>query len=274
MPLACESERMIGEDLKVANGTNAGAWIEPRLGGKFGAVTLHVPSGFEAYARVFHPPADEGQNPVRWTDVANALGGTAHREMQWYSLLGVEPYDDSKWPGSPPSTGEMDLDELDALCAILATHRTDPMQCFFGLSTIPGWEDMFTVDELWRGLLRLPDRDYIVIEGPLSAVDRITFDASKSSSTTIVSFSSKGDGPPPNPDPSLFISRRSPNLIWPADRAWFVISEVDFDSTLVGGTAALIDAMVSSPDLEAWQVGETTSLAYDADRINGAEGET
>jgi hypothetical protein len=190
--------------------------------------------------------------------------------MQWYSLLGAKLYDDSKWPGSPPSTGGMDLDELDALCEILALHTTDPKRCFFGLTTIRGWEGMFTVDEVGHGLLRLPGRDYIVVEGPLSAVDQITFDASKSSSTTIVSFSSKGGGPPPPPDPADFISREPPNLIWPTDRAWFVISEVDFDSTLTGGSAALIDAIAASPALEARQVDPMTSLACDADKVNKA----
>jgi hypothetical protein len=63
-----------------------------------------------------------------------------------------------------------------------------------------------------------------------------------------------------------------PNLIWPADRSWFVVSEVDFDSTLVGGSAELIKAIVESPALEAWQVEPTDSLAFDADKINGASG--
>jgi hypothetical protein len=83
-----------------------------------------------------------------------------------------------------------------------------------------------------------------------------------------------GDGPPPAdlPEPDLEPRRDVPNLIWPADRSWFVVSEVDFDSTLVGGSAELIKAIVESPALEAWQVEPTDSLAFDADKINGASG--
>jgi hypothetical protein len=62
--------------------------------------------------------------------------------------------------------------------------------------------------------------------------------------------------------------RDAPNLIWPADHTWFMASEVDFDSTLVGGSAELIQAIVDSPKLEAWQVKPTDSLAADADKIN------
>jgi hypothetical protein len=61
-----------------------------------------------------------------------------------------------------------------------------------------------------------------------------------------------------------------PNLIWPADHSWFVASEVDFDSTLVGGSAELVETIVQCPALEAWQVEPTDSLAIDADKINGA----
>lgn len=266
---------MLASDLKVTDGSLAGSWIEPRLGGEFGAVTLQVPKGYEAYARVFHPASDEEGNPVRWAEVAKPVGGTAHREMQWNSLIGVEldDHSDSKWPGSEPMTGEMDLDDLDVLCRILAAHTADPEHCFFGLCTIQGWEGMFTEGERKRQLELPWDRNHIVLEGPLSAVDQITFDWSKSS-TTFVVVSQTGDDPPPPPNPALFVSRAPPHLIWPADRAWYVASEVDFDSTLVGGTTALIDAIVGSPDIEAWQVEETTSLACDADRINGAAGET
>jgi hypothetical protein len=60
----------------------------------------------------------------------------------------------------------------------------------------------------------------------------------------------------------------APNLIWPKDRAWFVASEYDFDSTLVGGSRELIVAILDSPDLEAWEVDPEVSLQADADKIN------
>jgi hypothetical protein len=56
--------------------------------------------------------------------------------------------------------------------------------------------------------------------------------------------------------------------MWPSDRAWFLASEIDFDSTLVGGTRDLIESILDNPGLDAWPVGPDDSLAYDADRIN------
>jgi len=61
---------------------------------------------------------------------------------------------------------------------------------------------------------------------------------------------------------------QSPNIFWPADRAWCVASEIDFDSTLVAGSQKLITALVDDPALDAWQIKPTDSLTYDADIIN------
>ena len=62
--------------------------------------------------------------------------------------------------------------------------------------------------------------------------------------------------------------RQSPNLFWPADRTWCVASEIDFDSTLIGGSTELVDAILQAPELDAWSVQPDDSLAHDADRLN------
>jgi hypothetical protein len=65
-------------DLKIVDGAFAGAWIKSRLGGEFGAVTLQVPRGYEAYARILHPASDSDWNTVNWAEVANIFGRTVH----------------------------------------------------------------------------------------------------------------------------------------------------------------------------------------------------
>jgi hypothetical protein len=42
----------------------------------------------------------------------------------------------------------------------------------------------------------------------------------------------------------------APSLWWPADRAWFVATEIDSSSTYVGGTDGLIDRLLSDIQLE------------------------
>jgi hypothetical protein len=269
---------MKANDLKVVNGEVVGSWIKPRLGGSFGAVTLQVPQGFGAYARILHPATDLDGNPVRWADVAGALGTTAHREMQWHAILGLSGPEGlqgsyradsmigSKWLGNDPAIGEMRLDELDALCQVLAAHTGDTRNCFFGLCVIESWLNDFTKDEM-KPLLELPwGRDHIVLAGPLSAVDQIARD--EPSPNRAIAVSVRNGEPSPDRPQVDRIWRRAPNLIWPADRTWFVASEVDFDSTLVGGAAELVQAIVDSPAMEAWAVEPTTSLAVDADNIN------
>lgn len=271
---------MISHDLTITDGAKAGGWIRPRLVGEFGTVSLQVPKGFDAYARIFHPAADPEGHPVSWAEVAKARGTTPHREMQWRAILGFadaegrggsrSPDDPNgaKWAGSDPPTGAMDIETLDALCEILAVRTADPTDCFFGLCTIQGWEDSFSADEL-QPLLALPDgRDHIILAGPLSAVNQIAYDWSKSTSIEMTSISGKAEKPLLTPDQSEDLRREAPNLTWPADKSWFVASEVDFDSTLVGGTDELIEAIVESSNLEAWRVEPSNSLAINADKIN------
>jgi hypothetical protein len=78
-----------------------------------------------------------------------------------------------------------------------------------------------TLDEIGRARsrLRLPGRDYVVLAGPLRGALRIG------------SFNLGMFWP------------QSPNIFWPADLTWCVASEIDFDSTLVGGSARLIEGI-------------------------------
>ena len=47
---------------------------------------------------------------------------------------------------------------------------------------------------------------------------------------------------------------QSPNLLWPADHAWFVCTEIDDYETYVGGSHELIDALAAHPDLEVERI--------------------
>jgi hypothetical protein len=271
---------MTSHEPQITDGPAVGGWIKPRLGGEFGAVTLQVPKGFDAYARIFHPASDSDGNRVTWTDVAKARGTTPHPEMQWHAILGfaapdelygshtsVDP-DSAAWRGSHPSIGLMDIQTLDALCDILTVHTADPIHCFFGLCTIAGWMDSISTSEV-RSLLELPyGRDYLVLAGALSTVNQITYIWPRPESLQVTFTTDKDEALLPKLNPTKLRQREAPNLIWPVDHTWLVASEVDFDSTLVGGSASLIEEIVESQQLEACQVRPTDSLAVDADKVN------
>jgi hypothetical protein len=266
--------------LTIADGASVGAWIGQTLGGEFGSVGRHVPRGYEAYARVFHPARDDNGRPVKWAEVASVSGAIPHREMQWYAILGLSEVDQlegyckvdarggTKWVGYDPPAGGMDDGTLDAMCGIIGDHTHEFGQCYFGLCVIQGWLKSFPVGR--ELLLSLCARDYVVLQGPLMAVDQLEYDSSQFGSSERDVSVRRRVGEFARAPVARFPQRGAPNLIWPANRSWFVASEVDFDSTLVGGNSELIEAMIESPELEAWRVGPTDSLAADGDKINGA----
>ncbi len=264
--------RMPLGELTVTDGPPAGSWIEPLLGGEFGAVTLQVPAAYEAYVRICHPAHDTAGRPVTWALVAEACGRAPHAVMQWHAIVGSPDslnFKGSLWHGSPPDRGNLAPEQLETLCRALAAHTSDPAHCFFGLWAGWGWvtqgSDVFflrrpgsppgpasehrpsplSAQELSRPRLELPHREYLILTGPLRAAAQLG--------------NHQGPG---GCDP------QSPNLMWPSDRAWFVASEIDFDSTLLGGTRKLCQAVLDEPGLDAWPVEPHDSLAYDADKIN------
>lgn len=268
LSLVCNSDAMASDELKQVDGAATGAWIEPGFDGWGGKVKQQIPQIYSAYARIFHPACDEAGNPVSWGEVAATLGTTAHREMQWHALVGARDYwnsNGSRWPGGNPNISELEEAPLAALCEILAQHTTTPRECFFGISTIHGGVEESFPDE---PLLRHPHRDFAVLVGPLSAAGKIEIESTAATSIGFAVLVATDDEPPPDLEPEPGGWGQAPNLIWPQDRTWFVATEYDFDSTLVGGSSQLIAAILASPELEAWEVDPDVSLQADADKIN------
>ncbi len=263
------------DELRVSDDVSAGAWIASRLEGRFGAVTRTIPTSFAAYARVCHPATDQTGRLVTWPEVARQTGRQAHPLMQWHVLVGSADSWNMKaslWPGGDPRRGNLVSEVLAHLCHALADHTATPERCFFGLWEGWGWigecslrpavarrsgagaapvssDDpivpAFSAEDLKRPRLRLPSRDHLLLTGPLEAALQ----------------TGHWYGP-------AWFDAQSPNLFWPADRAWCVASEIDFDSTLVGGTTELVDAILQAPEFDSWPVQPDDSLAYDADRVN------
>jgi hypothetical protein len=257
---------MNARQLRVVDDVSPTDWVAPRLSGRFGAVGLTVPRGYPAYARICHPTTNTAGEPVNWSDVAETTGRQPHALMQWHAIVGSPDYlnmTGSLWDGANPCRGDLAHSALSVLCDRLA-ENSEP-ECYFclweGYDRLEtyGWlkttlaadsnvtvrdRHIFTSEELSRSRLHLPGRDYIVLAGPLRNALRIG------------SFAADWFCP------------QSPNLFWPADRTWCVASDIDFDSTLVGGPVRLVDAILHTPELDAWAVTADDSLACNADEIN------
>lgn len=61
---------------------------------------------------------------------------------------------------------------------------------------------------------------------------------------------------------------QSPNILWPDDHSWLLATEIDFDSTLVAGTTALIHELKRTPGLEVLAIRTDADLSSDGDVLN------
>lgn len=64
---------------------------------------------------------------------------------------------------------------------------------------------------------------------------------------------------------------QSPSILWPDDHAWVLATEIDFDSTLVAGTRALVRELVETPSLEVLPIRTDADLTWDGDVLNRPE---
>jgi len=267
-----EDERMWTDTVSIVEDLLPADWLTSRLTGRPGTVRGTVPHGYAAYARLLHPVEfyDGHTQPATWAQVAETTGGHVHDTVQWHSLIGSDdPWtrNTEAWPDGAPPQGNLALPSLLALCEVLARHTTAPEDCYFAMwsgwgqlsgsrawvhmtsdSSSPGVEPspLLTAREKAAPQVHLPGRDYYLLRGPLSAV------------TALAQYDGRDQ----------VWSTQSPNLFWPADHAWCAGTEIDFDSTLVGGTTETIEAVLRSPVLESWAIESGASLQSDGDRIN------
>ena len=258
--------------LQLVTDLSASDWVAAGVGPFGSGVGALVPRGFEAYARILHPALTRAGAPVRWDAIARWSGGVAHPMAQFEPLARRRPgrsTEPAPFYEAPPS-GNMAQPLLGALCEILAGHTTTADRCWFGLWEGYGWvSGGVSVDALASPgsgkhepippafgrattivpRVRLPGRGYLLFEGPLAGIAEMGWWM---------------DG--------RLVSPQSPNLFWPDDRAWFSATEIDLDSTFVGGSAALINEVLQDPRLEAWPSSPTDEVWATSDEINGLDG--
>ena len=217
-----------------------------------GTVAATVPDGFEAYARILHRVSGNGAPEVRWADVAAQKGTVIHPAVQFHRLAQTELYGNAILDGAVygrPSQGELDERQLAALVGLLAEHSG------------PGQETFQAVWDGWGGFE--PGCGSI----PTGSGEPLTVAGGLRKYWVFRGTMAELAHPPWFEDEPGMISQ-TPNLAWPADRRWCLATEIDFDSTVVGGSAELIAAVVHSPVLEAVEVTPATDLSSEGDVIN------
>lgn len=230
-------------------------WLLPRFTGTHRQLTMHVPDGFPAYCRILHrpdPPSGAGHLSLRWSDIAAHTGAVIHPGVQWHRLIGSATTSSdggtvsgdlyAEWNGYAPSIGQLDAVQFLLLADILSRYTSTADDVFFGF-----WEGNghFNADDgsFFSGIspprFQLGGRQQVVVGGDLAAVLR-------------------GQ---PDPWPN-------PNAMWPADRAWYLATEIDFDSTIIAGHESLIAELLAQPELEALRASVDLDLTCFGDTIN------
>lgn len=190
-----------------------------------------LPPHYDGYVRILHPAGGH-----RWAQIAAATGRTMHPAVQFTKLIpGPRPafYNPDF---AAPSQANLEPALRARLSSALAAHTATPGSCWFCL-----WNGFgFPAEVATRyGVVRAQARQYILLSGPLGAVERFGG-----------------------------VHLQGPQIWWPEDRAWCVATEIDFDSTLVAGSGRLMEQLLRDPELETLRVDRETRLDYLGDELN------
>ena len=243
--------------------------------------------------------------PARWADAATAFGTVLHPTAQWQALVCTPVGGDWRTRHtsngrefSAPAEGDLEPADLAAIARHLVAHTATPdagvaavWEGWGGLlghlghspsrsmlsddpvhermlqRSIPNpFEDAFRKPTWQAGILSeristgprltLPGREYVMF----SAAPREFADPDWVLGAPWRDVESEERGFPP--------AAQHPSLIWPDDRAWVLVSEIDFDSTVIAGSAELIRAICADPVIEALPLPENAALTWDADEVN------
>jgi hypothetical protein len=210
----------------------AAAWLRGRMldpdltrGVRVGDV---LPTAFGAYVRIMHPVPTPG-GPTTWADIAERTGRVAHSRMQWQAIAYPAPGHDAPMvSGDGPAQGVLASELASALIDILSIHTGTPESCFLAI---------------WHDAPGLPATSGTDVEHGGRTYHLFTTDLSTLARPLVVD----PDGDPVQPPVSA-------HLWWPDDHAWFVATEVDFRSTLVGTSRVCADQILDDPTFETYEV--------------------
>lgn len=140
-------------------------------------------------------------------------------------------------------------DAIDHHNRMLAAATKDPFNTVF---RTPTWQEGILSREISEGVrLVRPGRDYVLFRA--GAEEFVAPDWVLTAPWR--DHIGEAHGFPP--------AAQAPSLLWPADRAWFLSTEVDDDSTVVGGSAELVAAICADARLEALPLPAEAALTWD-----------
>jgi hypothetical protein len=258
-------------------------WLTARVEGFALGVKSLIPDWFESYGRLLHPVhgligADQldrlissgelaavesrmrDELPLRWAEIAERTGRRIHPRVQFDSLIGA-PRDAKR--DYEAEIGTLDPGLYAALGDLLEAHTSTPGHCWFCLwdgygqleggaavarlyveGAEPASQDPeppeFASEVMSGPRVSIPGREYFLLEGRLQGWEH---------------FFDQGWA--------------SPEIIWPDDRAWCVATEIDLDSTYVGGSKEMVESLLADDRFEALPASADDPIDTTGDTVNG-----
>jgi hypothetical protein len=250
------------EWLTVAANAEGASWIGEKLASTLGVVGSLIPVGYESYVRIFHPVEDPNGNAVSWSQIADEARLPFSSTLQWDALATkasksrITSVSSDLWE---PERGSLDSSVFDSIGTVLRAFTPRPSRCFYGLwngrtearseARAEGAANSPPVGI--RSLKATPD-----IQGPVfepwasSGRQYLLLEGSMVCARTLKTFMGMDQ-----------LSWMSPQFMWPQDQTWCLVTDIDFDSTLVGGSAAVAEALTSVPVVEALPISVNASLS-------------
>ncbi|WP_432571008.1 hypothetical protein [Kineococcus sp. SYSU DK005] len=207
---------------------------------------------FAATARLLHPATDTDGDPVTWAQVAARTGRRLHPHSTWEDVsatVHTRRTTRSDWPGGEPELGELGEAGWDALLSHLTRWSGSSASCTIALDEGLPWVSGAGLDvygdphhvEPAQGPAFPADvvstaprvqvlRTCLLLAGPLAAVRAL--------------------GRTRRYREQRWFERHGPTALWPADRSWLVLSDLDADCTVVAGPRTLVDAVAADGRLE------------------------
>ncbi|HTK56821.1 MAG TPA: hypothetical protein VL295_08350 [Gemmatimonadales bacterium] len=200
-----------------------------------------LPVTFEAYARILHPASIERKEGQVWTHVPvpwSEIGAWSGKELQpTTNMISLQvradgvSWRDQQTEGeftNGPVEGQLVRPQLDRLGDILAAATETPDTLL--MLVWSGWG-----------------------AHSLEALGHQELDVSTSlGSSGRRYFLCRGSFENAVPGEDGERVQEPPSFWWPADRAWFVSTDIDIPCTYVGGSASLAERIVGDAPLEAF----------------------
>lgn len=216
------------------DGTQGAWWLEQLAPwGEHGLpVSSLVPSSLPAVCQVLHPWWGPDPEPISWRAAASRFGFASVAEFDRSRGMGSDRA--AQRAGLYAERGQFDNVTAGALIDNLTNATTTAHDVF--VAVWDGWGDVPAQRFPGAARLATPRRGHFLLRGPLTGV--------------LASIAASNS------------DRPAAGLWWPADRSWFVATEIDFEWTFVGGRPTLMESLYADQRLEA----APTSFEAEANR--------